>query len=113
MKLTPEKLAKIYDKLARCSPFSQWNMPPRGLMVFKITKSKKRRGYFRPLYNGMVISISEEHNTTRRQVEATMAHEMIHAHLEMVSPDGPHHGREFQARADEVCEQLHFRRKWF
>ena len=113
MKLTPEILAKVYDRLAKSPPFSGWEMPPRELMVFKITKNKKRRGYFRPLNSGIVISISEKYNTTRRQVEATMAHEMIHAHLEMVSPDGPHHGHEFQACADLVCERLHFRRKGF
>ena len=112
MKLTPEKLAKVYDKLAQRPPFSGWEMPPRELMVFKITRNKKRLGYFRPLNDSMVISISEKHNTARR-VQATMAHEMIHAHLEMVSPYGPHHGPEFQACADAVCEQLHFRRKGF
>ena len=113
MKLTPEKLAEHYDRLRQTVAFRDLKFPPRERMIFKITRDKKKRGYFRPLSSGWVIAISEEHNKTEGEVQRVMAHEMVHAHLEMVCPDAPHHGKEFQESADEVCRYFSFDREEF
>lgn len=113
MKLTPEKLAEHYDWLRQTIAFRDLKFPARERMVFKTTKDKRKRGYFRPLSSGWVIAISEEHNKTQEDVQKVMAHEMIHAHLEMVCPDAPHHGKEFQECADRVCNYLGFDRERF
>ena len=113
MKLTPEKLAEHYDRLRQTIAFRDLKFPARNCMVFKITRDKRKRGYFRALSSGWVIAISEEHNKTQAEVEKVMAHEMIHACLEMVCPDAAHHGKEFQECADRVCNYLGFDREKF
>lgn len=113
MKLTPEKLAEHYDWLRQTLAFRDLKFPPRERMIFKTTRDKKKRGYFRSLSNGWAIAISEEHNKTHGEVQKVMAHEMIHAHLEMICPDAAHHGKEFQECADRVCKHLKFNREEF
>ena len=104
MKLDPEELAKMYDALSKRPVFRRWIMPPRREMVFRITHDKNKKGYFRRLTRGYVIAISEQHHNTAKEVEVTMAHEMIHAYLEMVRPDAKPHGHEFQSLAYEICK---------
>lgn len=113
MKLTPEIIAEHYDILRLANPFKRLKLPARRTMQFRVTKNKRYRGYFRGLKSGYVIAISEEHNATGLDVQRTMAHEMIHAHLEMICPDAPHHGKEFQKLADKVCECFGYDRRTF
>lgn len=113
MKLTPEKIAEHYDWLLQTVPFRDQKMPDRNRMVFKTTKDKRKRGYFRPLSSGWVIAISEDNHRTQAEVQATVAHEMIHANIEMILPSAPHHGAWFQEMADEICEYFGFDREKF
>ena len=113
MKLTPEILAEHYDWLRSVKPFCDWKMPARHRMMFRITKNKNRRGYFRPLEKHWVIAISEENNKSVGEVQLTMAHEMIHAHIEMRQPRAPHHGELFQECAKIVCDWFGFDREKF
>lgn len=113
MKLDPEYLAAVYSRLRRGPVFRGLKLPPRGAMVFRATQNKKHAGYFRRLTRGWAIAISEQHNATDKEVEATMAHEMIHAHLHLSNPQARHHGPEFQRLADKVCARLGYDRRTF
>lgn len=113
MKLSPKDLAEMYDRLRRGPIFYRLKFPPRRFMGFRVTRNKKRAGYFRGLTNGWLIAISEQHHDTAQEAEATMAHEMVHAHLQFTNPGGDPHGPEFQRLADRVCARLGYDRSTF
>lgn len=113
VEVTPEIIAGVYDVLRKASPFRSWKMPRRDSMVFKITRRKDWRGYFCALKSGNVIAVSDRHIRSWLELEAVIAHEMLHAHMNTVCPHEPHHGVVFQKKANVVCSRLELDRGIF
>lgn len=97
--LTPEVLAGAYSFLRTTKPFVRWNLPPAHDMTFKITKSLTDAGYCK----GREIGISSKCSGHTHSMLATMAHEMIHLHLDEKGVKA-HHGADFKRCAKQVAK---------
>lgn len=107
---TPAMLAAAYDLLAECPPFTRWNMPPSEDVEFVVDRDRKTFGRCTvDLPKRPQIRISAVNVTTLDTLSATMAHEMIHLHMDASGmKDSAEHGRGFRKLALRVCAALGF-----
>lgn len=113
--LTPAILALAYDYLCAHKPFAQWKMPHSEEVVFAIFKRTDRYAEYQYDNDKHQIRISSRLVGSHATLLSTMAHEMIHLHLnakgcfDMRSP----HGADFHKLADRVCKIHSFDRLTF
>lgn len=107
--ITPEILAGAYAFLRGTPPFTRWKLPPAHDVKFKVTKSLTDAGYCA----GNEIGLSAKCSAHSHSMLATMAHEMIHLHLDRKGVKS-HHGPDFQRCAKRVCDVHGFdQRRYF
>jgi len=106
--LTPEVLAGAYTFLRQTSPFCRWKLPPAHDLKFVVTKSMTDAGYCA----GAEVGISQNCSAHTHSLLGTMAHEMIHLHLDRKGVKS-HHGPEFKAAAKRICAAHGFDLKRF
>lgn len=113
MRLTPAILAASYEFLRKTPPFDQWKLPPSHSIKFVVTKSLTVQGdhdilpskKHRVRISGALISHTEN-------LISTMAHEMIHVHLDRRGVKSAH-GAEFKSHAKRICSVHGFDPKLF
>lgn len=101
--LTPETLAAAYTFLRASRPFNRWRLPPAHEIKFRVTQSIADAGYCK----GAEIGVSARCSSHTGSMLATMAHEMIHLHLDRKGVK-KHHGPEFHRAAEMVSREHGF-----
>lgn len=99
--LTPEVLAAAYDYLAVTEPFRRWNLPESEEVKFRVIKQPGYFGWYQRDGKAHVISISAAQIAYSSTLLRTMAHEMIHLHLEITG---------MESRGKETVHNAAFRR---
>lgn len=109
--LNPERLALLYEFLAECHPFCDWNMPPSDEVKFVVTRSKKTRGHYREWRDGRKqwheIGISVNCCGWIYTLAEVMAHEMVHLHQATTKPRSDTPGVEHNAAFFKCAEQVY------
>jgi hypothetical protein len=100
---TPETLAAAYTFLRTTKPFNRWKLPPAHDLKFKVTQSVTDAGYCA----GREIGVSQKCSGHTHSMLATMAHEMIHLHLDARGVKA-HHGPDFKRCAKLVSKHHGF-----
>jgi len=113
MHLTPDMLSAGYDFLRHTKPFDGWNLPEPEDMRFDVLKGASRFGDCCERKGQFIIRVSEALHQRYTGVLATLAHEMIHLHMDNLAcaskyrrlrTDNSTHGPGFRALAIEVCD---------
>ena len=105
MKPTADDLRAAYEYLQTLKPFDGWKIPPSVKIYFKVNKSRMLAGEYDT--DPHTIKVSSYCCQTQQATLETMAHEMVHLHLEK-SKHYKHarHGKQFKACAKAVCKQF-------
>jgi hypothetical protein len=108
-------LEAAYELARTTPPFKSWNLPDGEDISFRVTRDPFRRGHYRRDKRGRheiavsALSIGYTHNLIE-----TMAHEMIHLHLDLVGLAGTaEHNAPFKKFAARVCKFHGFDPKLF
>lgn len=112
--LSAEMLAHAYDYLACQPPFNKWNLPPSEDIKFAVIKKKDRYAHYQMIGGVHHIAFSSRYVGRHEILIATMAHELIHLHVEAscISTASPH-GAAFNKFADRICKIHEFDRLIF
>jgi hypothetical protein len=105
-------LSHVYDYLCELPPFDRWSLPPSDEIKFRITKSKKKFAQYWIEGGIHHIDVSAKLVGSHIVILSTIAHELIHLHLEEVDACDEH-GPNFQVLADVVCQVHGFDRLTF
>lgn len=102
--VTPDAMRAAYRYHAATAPMRRWKMPDHNEIGFVVTWHNHQRGEcFRCENSGKhVIRISAAYIGTTDALMRTMAHEMIHVHLDRQGVKAAH-GRDFERCAEQVC----------
>lgn len=112
MKPCENDLVAAYEYLARIKPFSSWKLPVSNAVEFEINRSQMLQGEYSP--DPHTIKVSSEHCKTHQAVLETVAHEMVHLHLERAGGYGHlDHDKDFQKCAKAVCKAFGWKTKGF
>lgn len=109
MKLTPETVRAAYKLLETTRPFCNWGLPDADDIKFSVVKAKLY-GYSRD--DRLEIAVSTYRVGRLDCLIETVAHEMIHVHLDRYGVKA-HHGRAFKRAAAQVCKEHGFDPKRF
>jgi hypothetical protein len=109
LRLTPEVLKAAYEYLCTTRPFCNWNMPDADDVRFVVSKAHLY-GYSRD--DRLEIGVSTYRVATSATLLETMAHEMVHVHLDRRKVKS-HHGKGFRTAARQVCREHGFEFKRF
>ena len=108
--LNKERLAALYDFLAECPPFCDWNLPGSEDVIFKVTRSRDTAGYHKLWKMGRKklhheIGISGYCCGWTNRVLWVMGHEMVHLHQAAVDMESSHttHNEAFRQLGLDVC----------
>jgi hypothetical protein len=111
--LTPEMLRAAYEYLRTTPPFRRWKLPPADEVEFHVTRHKDRTGDCETSAgHEPLIRVSATLVGWTASLLATMAHEMIHVHLDRKKVRAAH-GWEFRRAAAQVCRHHGFDPKLF
>ena len=112
--LTKEVLEAAYDYLCGFPPFNKWNLPPSEDVKFSTSKRKDRFAHYQMIGGVHHIMLSSHFVGRHEILIATMAHELIHLHMEAscISANNPHDAA-FQKFADRICKIHEFDRLIF
>lgn len=111
--LNTEMLAHAYDYLCCTPPFSKWNMPPSEDVKFAVIRKKDRFAHYFMQGGVPHIELSSGRVGRHDTLLSTLAHEMIHLHMQAACVGGKDHGPAFQKYADRVCKLHEFDRLIF
>ena len=108
MEITPEIVKGAYAYLSETPPFHDWHLPDADDMKFIISGAGKTYGrcHYPPTRMGgrmYVIEISQSYHKHSVTLLNTVAHEMIHVHMNITGM-GRNHGKVFKLLAKEVCD---------
>ena len=102
MRLSEKQVRAVYTCLAMLPPFSTWRMPDEYRVEFRVIRSNRVFGHYDS--DPHTIAISREQCQNFDDVIKTMAHEMLHLHLEREGdPDHSEHKGVCGERSSEVC----------
>ena len=102
LKLTIKQLRVGYDYLCATVPMFK-SMPPESRICFKITNATMTCGMYEP--DPHRIAVSRKTNANHTSVLQTLAHEMLHAHLEIKGRGGhENHNGDWSKYAALVCD---------
>lgn len=114
--LTPTDLRAMYDLIRGTSPFKGWRLPEGDDVEFHFVKMRGQDQadcYENGKGRHVIRLAANKHHTLASSI-TTMAHEMVHLHLDKSYPrDRAHHGHRFQKHADIVCKHHGFDRGQF
>ena len=112
VKPTENDLIAAYEYLYSVKPFSGWNLPPSKSITFEVNKSQQLQGEYDT--DPHTIRASSFFCKTQNDVIETVAHEMVHLHMERAGQfSHANHGRDFRAHARKVCAQFGWKVKDF
>lgn len=104
-KLNPAVLRYSYDFLCTTEPFCRWNLPDGDDVVFEVGRTAQCFGWYNTRMGKHVITISRAKIGQVTTLIETMAHEMIHLHIQNSEiTDTSDHGRVFRRLAARVCK---------
>ena len=109
IRLTPRRVAAIYDCLKKFHPFDKWKLPPSCEVEFRATKARGKSGDFTrdlgaPLDSHRIM-VSNVHNRHFITLVQTVAHEMCHQSQDIAGTrTGTEHNADFMARAKVICD---------
>ena len=110
---TPEMLRAAYTYLQTTSPFRRWKLPPADEVEFHVTRNKDKAGECESSGgHEPVIRISSRLIGRTLSLMETVAHEMVHLHLDRNGVRS-HHGAAFRRCAAQVCRRHGFDPKLF
>lgn len=113
--LTPEIVEAAYEVLRLTKPFNRWKLPDPDEIEFRAVKmTGQDQAYC--VHDGKrhVIAIAINKHTSLHSLIPTLAHEMLHMHLDRAYPrDRAHHGKRFHRHADQICRHHTFDRGQF
>lgn len=111
--LTPDILRAAYEYLRATPPFRRWKLPPADEVEFHVTRHLDRTGDCETAGgHEPVIRISAALIGWTGSLMTTMAHEMVHVHLDRNGVRA-HHGADFRRCAAQVCRHHGFDPKMF
>lgn len=102
---TPEMLESVYELLRLTPPFRAWKLPPADDVEFHVVRMKGQ-DQADCYWNGNrhVIRIASNKHSSLAPIITTMAHEMLHLHLDRAYPrDRAMHGGRFKRHAKMIC----------
>jgi predicted SprT family Zn-dependent metalloprotease len=112
--LNAEMLAHAYDYLCCQPPFNKWNLPPSEDVRFSVIKKRDRYAHYQMKCGVHHIVFSSRYVGRHEVLIATMAHELIHLHMESLCMDTRNpHGAAFHKFADRICKIHEFDRLVF
>lgn len=112
--LNSEMLASAYDYLCAQKPFSSWNLPPSEDIKFAVIRRMDRYAHYQTRGGRRYIEVSSRLVGRHEILIATIAHEMIHLHQDMIGILGSNpHDAAFHKLADKVCKIHEFDRLTF
>jgi hypothetical protein len=118
--INKEMIAHAYDYLCCCEPFCRWNMPDSEDIAFGIYRRKDRYAHYEYKASGPNegrhhIKISSALVGSHASLLSTLAHEMLHLHLNNTGCMDMRalHGAGFNKLADRVCNIHGFDRLTF
>ena len=105
--LTPHVLVAAYEYLRATQPFKGWHLPDAEEVEFGVTRHRDREGdhstYRRTTEH--IIRVSAYYVKTTHALLVCLAHEMIHAHMELSKTTQRNgHGPMFKRLARRVCK---------
>lgn len=100
--LTPDALYAAYEYLRATPPFRRWKLPQGDQVEMRVTRDKGYVGLAKEGSRFPVICISAFHVGRTQTLIETMAHEMIHVHLDSKGVRAAH-GAAFRKCAASVC----------
>lgn len=100
--ITVEMVEHIYSYLSCCPPFDKFSMPPAEDVKFKIIKTRRLFARYYAVGDKHHIEVSCKLVGSHMVLLTSVAHELIHLHLNEVDACDEH-GPNFQMIADEVC----------
>lgn len=109
LRLTPDILRAAYDYLRETRPFCNWNLPEGEDVKFKVVRNRLY-GYSVDFKQEIAVSTYRVGRTDI--LMETLAHEMIHLHLDRFGVKSQH-GKAFHKAAAQVCREHGFDPKRF
>lgn len=108
--ITPEMMETVYEYLRLTPPFKGWKLPHADGVEFHVTRHQNIHGDFSSSKKRIRISTRKTFWTST--LIETMAHEMVHLHLDRID-SRILHGPKFQRIALHVCKHHGFDPKSF
>lgn len=104
MRLTPGLMAAAYSLLRETEPFRRWNLPDAEDVTFGVMRATDRMGDHVKRGYTHRIRLSTKFHVRVSAMLATMAHEMIHLHMQEAGAkrDSARHGPAFRRVAKTV-----------
>ena len=115
LKLTPERLAAVYDMLRTFPPYCRWGLPPASEVKFHVSKTTQHHAAWWIDSNKHHIEVSANKHGWMASLISTMAHEMIHVRQRIAKTEtsGVDHNAEFRRMVPSVCQRFGFDPKQF
>ena len=115
LKITPDMLARAYDFLSSTAPFDRWNMPDSDDVTFRVSNGSDCGWCDRKRGRRPEIAISSRRHGHTLSLLMTMAHEMVHLHMDhcRMATSGVEHSAAFHKLAAQVCKHHGFDPKAF
>lgn len=110
MKLTPSRLAGVYEMLRCFPPFHRWRLPPSSEVKFHVSHTDRWHAAWWIDGERHNIEISEKKHGHMHSLIASMAHEIIHVRQRIAKTEtkGAEHNAEFKVLARRVCRAFGF-----
>ena len=103
MKPSESDLIAAYEYLYSVAPFSEWDLPSSNAISFEVNRSRQMQGEYDT--DPHTIRASSYFCKTQQSVLETVAHEMVHLHMERAGQySHADHGRDFKAHAKTICK---------
>jgi hypothetical protein len=116
--LTAEMMEAAYDYLRSTPPFSSWGLPHSDEVVFFLSSSRRKFGWYQWDGDRHTITASIHAIAYTSTLMQFMSHEMIHLNLEMRGLESRKgsddvHNKHFRKFAGQVCRYHGFDPKAF
>lgn len=99
--LTPALLEAAYELLRVTPPFKRWKLPHADDVEFHVSRHRDKFGDY---CDSCRMRVSANTNKELNTIIATVAHEMVHAHLHHIGfRSWETHGPRFNKLAAQVC----------
>lgn len=100
-----QMMPALYEFLRATRPYRRWGLPPASEVHFTTLRKHAFRGDFTAgdARNMQRIRLSTRHIAFTDVALRTMAHEMIHLHLQISGCRESDHGANFKRLAKRVC----------
>ncbi len=105
--LTPDLLEASYERWRQVQPFKGWGLPSPDEIGFRVTGHVDRYGHYedgKPR-GARHIAVSAKLVKDLPTLDAVMAHECCHLHVEQIGGEKDDHGRKFKRAAAAVLKR--------